>query len=95
MWIPPAIAFAYNFVFHSPGVYPTIPLESELGPALHHWFGGGFNIVNREAYTQDVYRIYHQLTYTAPVYAGTAYSLGAWLAIKFHIPKLDAFLAKW
>jgi hypothetical protein len=95
VWIVPAIVFAYSFVFHSPGIYPTIPLESELRPALHHWFGGGFKIVNREAYTQDVYRIYHQLTFTALVYAGAAYSLGAWLAMKFRFPALDAFLVKW
>jgi hypothetical protein len=82
VWIVPAIALAYNFVFHTPGIYPTIPFESEIRPALHHWFGGGFHIVSRQGDLHDVYRIYHQITYAAPLYAGIAYSFGAWLAMK-------------
>jgi hypothetical protein len=95
VWIVPAIAFAYNFAFHTPGNYPTIPLDSEIGPALHHWFGGGFNLSSRQLDVHDVYRIYQQIKFVAPLYAGIAYAFGAWLAIRLRLPKLNAFLAKW
>jgi hypothetical protein len=95
VWIVPAIAFAYSFAFHTPGIYPTMPFDGEFRPALHHWFGGGFNVASREVYVHDVYRIYHQIEFIAPLYAGIAYAFGAWLAIRLGLPKLDAFLAKW
>jgi hypothetical protein len=95
VWIVPVSILAYNFLFRSATIYPTIPLESELRPALHHWFGGGFNINSRESYMHDFYRVYSQFRVTAPAYAGLAYSGGAWLAIKIRIPRLENFLQKW
>jgi hypothetical protein len=94
-WIVPVAILAFYFIFHSATIYPTIPFESDFRPALHYWFGGGFNISNRAAYMQDVSRVYYQFKVTAPAYAGIAYSLGAWLAIKYRIPKLEGFLTRW
>jgi hypothetical protein len=95
VWIVPVAFLAFNFLFRSATIYPTIPFESDFRPALHYWFGGGFNINNRAAYAQEAFRVYYQFKVTAPAYAGMSYSLGAWLAIKFRISKLDAFLSNW
>jgi len=95
VWIVPVAILAFNFIFHSATLYPTIPFESDLRPALHYWFGGGFNANNRAAYMQEFSRVYYQYKVTAPAYAGISYSIGAWLAIKFRVPKLEALLARW
>jgi hypothetical protein len=95
VWIVPVAILAFNLIFHSATIYPTIPLESDVRPALHYWFGGGFNINDRAAYMQEVSRVYYQFKVTAPAYAGISYSIGAWLAIKLRVPKLKCFLTMW
>ena len=73
VWIAPVIALAYEFIFHSATVYPTMPLESELGPAFSYWFGDA---------TNSTVRTYYQIAYTASAYVGVGYSLGATVGIR-------------
>src|ERR1039458_9552869 len=70
VWIVPAMAFAYSFAFHTPGIYPTMPSESEFRPALYYWFGGGFSFASRQVDAHDVLRVYLQTRFAAPLYAG-------------------------
>jgi hypothetical protein len=91
VWIVPVTIFTYNFVFSTPTIYPTMPLQSDFGLAFHHWFGGGSGPDNAIM----SWRLYHQFNFTAPFYAGIAYSLGAWLAMSVRLPKLEALLRKW
>jgi hypothetical protein len=95
VWIVPVAILVFNLIFHSATIYPTIPFESDVRPALHYWFGGGFNINDRAAYMQEVSRVYYQFKVTAPAYAGISYSIGAWLAIKLEVPQIKCFLARW
>ena len=74
VWVVPMVIFAYEFLFSSPTVYPTMVFESDFGSAFRMWIGDGYN---------SPVNAYYQLTFTAPVYVGAAYSFGAWLALRW------------
>ena len=83
VWVLPALILAYKFAtFPAPSV-----LQSQSAAAFRQYFGGGFTIRAfrdwREfwafvATSSDMARGMAQLQYTAPFYAGVAYSVGAW-----------------
>jgi hypothetical protein len=75
--------------------------EDHFAAAFHEYFAGGFIIPEFHSYEElfqfvapnpDAMRGMEQLRYTAPVYAAIGYSIGAWYAIRFRIPKLEAVL---
>jgi hypothetical protein len=84
VWIVPAVILAYKFVtFPAPSVF-----QSRFPAAFHQYFGGGFAIPEYRDWHEfwsivrsnpDMTRGMAQVRYTAPVYAGVAYSVAAWL----------------
>lgn len=84
VWLVPAVVLAYKLVtFH-----PASVLQSRFAAAFHQYFGGGFSIPEfrdwREFWsivrsTPDMLRGLAQAEYTAPFYAGVAYSIAAWI----------------
>lgn len=92
VWTVPAAVLAYKFA-----TFPTSVFESRFGAALHHYFGGNFFIPEFHDYRDlfrhivpsvDARRGMDQLQFTAPVYGGIAYSLGAWLSKEYLLRKL-------
>jgi hypothetical protein len=86
VWIVPTILLLYKLAtFPATG---SVLLESHSWPALHYYFGAGFLISefhHWNEFTQlmsnpDMIRGIHQLRFTAPFYAGIAYSLAAALS---------------
>ena len=73
VWVIPLVVFAYEFIFASPTVYPTMIRESDFATAFRQWIGDGF---------KSPVNAYYQIKFTAPVYVAVAYSLGAWLALR-------------
>lgn len=84
VWLVPTVILAYKFAtFPAPSV-----LQSQFPAAFHQYFGGSFvigefrdwrefwNIVGSNS---DMMRGMAQMQYTAPFYAGTAYSIAAWI----------------
>lgn len=84
VWLVPTVILAYKFAtFPAPSVF-----QSQFTAAFHQYFGGGFvigefrdwrefwNIVESNS---DMMRGMAQMRYTAPVYAGVAYSVAAWI----------------
>ncbi len=84
VWLVPTVILAYKFAtFPAPSV-----LQSQFAAAFHQYFGGGFvigefrnwrefwNIVESNS---DMMRGMAQMQYTAPFYAGVAYSIAAWI----------------
>jgi len=92
VWTVPAMVLAFCFVFESPGVYPTMILDSDFGQAFHFYFGGGFHFSGQwHSYhemirdivpSRDILRASAQLSITLPAYVGVAYSIEAWLSIR-------------
>jgi|HubBroStandDraft_3_1064219.scaffolds.fasta_scaffold98465_2 hypothetical protein len=89
-WAIPVAILAYGFFFASATVYPTTIWDSDFAPAIHNYFGGGFNIPVIHDYKDltldsglmgDFLRGSLQFRTTAPAYGGIAYSLGAWLYV--------------
>jgi undecaprenyl pyrophosphate phosphatase UppP len=84
VWLVPTVILAYKFAtFPAPSV-----LQNQFALAFHQYFGGGFaigefrnwqefwNIVESNS---DLRRGVAQMDYTAPFYAGAAYSVAAWI----------------
>jgi hypothetical protein len=84
VWLVPTMILAYKFAtFPAPSV-----LQSQLAAAIHQYFGDGFTIGEfqnwREfwdivRFNSDMMRGMAQMQYTAPFYAGVAYSAAAWI----------------
>jgi len=84
VWLVPTVILAYKFAtFPAPSA-----LQSQFSAAFHQYFGGGFVIAEfrnwREFWNlirsnSDMMRGMAQMQYTAPFYAGVAYSLAAWI----------------
>lgn len=84
VWIVPVAILTYRFfTFPAPSV-----LQSRLPAAFLEYFGGGFVVPEfnnwREFWAivgtnSDMTRGMEQVRYTAPFYAGVAYSVAAWL----------------
>jgi hypothetical protein len=84
VWLVPTAILAYKFAtFPAPSVF-----KSQFAAAFHQYFGAGFvigefrdwrefwNIVESNS---DMMRGMAQMQYTAPFYAGVAYSVAAWI----------------
>ncbi|HJT00101.1 MAG TPA: hypothetical protein VJ756_13500 [Terriglobales bacterium] len=94
IWIVPFVVLAYKFAS-----FPSSLFQNHFAVAFHEYFASGFMIPKFHSYHElfeavgenpDMARGMQQLHYTAPVYAGLGYSLGAWLPIRFRFHKLDA-----
>ena len=110
VWLLPFAVLIYRFVFHAPGMYPTMLWDSDFRQAFHYFFGGGFKIIGechnygelRTLMLQnmgDVFRGFAQYRWTVPAYVGVAYSLGAGLSlsmngIRFQTSKTQETTAK-
>lgn len=90
IWIVPVVILAYEFIFHGPGMYPTMLGDSDFPKAFHFFFGGGLptDVTNWRA---DWYRVYAQVRFTAPAYGALAYSFGAFLAMSPRSHALQTF----
>jgi hypothetical protein len=95
VWTVPTAVLAYKFA-----TFPASVFESRFMAALHHYFGGSFFIPEFHTYSDlfryvapglDASRGMDQLRFTAPVYAGIAYSFGAWASRAGLLTKLFSF----
>lgn len=87
VWLVPALILAYKFA-----TFPaTSVLQSQLTAAFHEYFGGGFVIGEFQNWREfwdivgsnsDMMRGMAQMQYTAPFYAGIAYSTAAWIGCR-------------
>jgi hypothetical protein len=90
VWLIPAAVLAYKLV-----TFPSassVLVQNESWSAFHHYFGGGFMIPQSSNWRDfwaavssngdDAIRGMDQFKFTAPFYAGVAYSLAAWIAIR-------------
>lgn len=93
IWIVPVVVLAYEFVFNGPGMYPTMLGDSDFRRAFHFFFGGGLptDVTNWHA---DWYRVWWQLLFTVPAYAGIAYSIGAFFGMSAKTRGLQRFMEK-
>ena len=93
VWIVPMAVLAYKLAtFSSPHSVLYNPPSS---PIWHYYFGGDFLIPQFHSWREfweaassnpDMARGMAQLTFTAPFYAGVAYSLAAWISMRFDLP---------
>lgn len=92
VWVVPTTVLVYKLAtFSSPH---SVLYSSPSFPSLHYYFGGGFVIPafhnwrefwDAAASNPDMARGIAQLTYTAPLYAGLAYSLSAWFSMRWDL----------
>jgi hypothetical protein len=87
IWIVPVVILAYEFIFHGPGIYPTMLGDSDFPKAFHFFFGGGLP-TDATNWRSDWYRVYTQVRFTVPAYGALAYSFGAFLGMN---PRSRAF----
>lgn len=89
VWIVPTAVLAYKLATFR---YPHSVLYGSPSPVWHYYFGGDFLIPafhswrefwNAAGSNPDMARGMAQLTYTAPFYAGLAYSLSAWVSMRW------------
>ena len=101
VWLVPSLILAYKLL-----TFPTASvLQSHASAAFHHYFGGGFLIPEYRNW-QEFWSIatssavmergMAQLHFTAPFYAGLAYSIAGWIGarIDFH-RKVKTKVAEW
>jgi hypothetical protein len=97
VWIVPLAILLYKFF-----TFPATIFEDHFVVAFHEYFGSGFMIGEFHSYrelfalagTADMRRGMEQLNFTAPLYAAISYSIGTYLGIRYHVPKLTAALRK-
>lgn len=86
VWIVPTAVLAYQFLTFSRSV-----LENQTAAAYHQYFAGGFIVPEyrdyRDAFAlaaknRDMVRGIEQLRFTAPCYAGIAYSISSFLSTR-------------
>jgi hypothetical protein len=87
VWIVPTAVLVYKLAtFSSPH---SVLYSSSSSPVWHYYFGGDFFIPQFHSWREfwdaagsnpDMARGMAQLTFTAPFYAGFAYSLAAWIS---------------
>lgn len=106
VWVVPAIVLAYK-LFSFP-VKASL-LEAHSWPSLHEYFAGGFSIPDPNGWNEfvrmitwnpDLARASGQLRFTAPFYAGLAYSFAAMLGLRSEflrtaLEKLRQSEARW
>jgi hypothetical protein len=88
VWVVPTTILAYKLI-----TFPAVTsvFQSPSSSAFHHYFGGGFLIPESRDW-QDFWRIARsnpdmmrgmsQVSFTAPFYAGLAYSAAAWVSLR-------------
>jgi hypothetical protein len=89
--VVPVIVLVYAFLFSAPGMYPTMPFDSDYRQAFDYYFGGHFSFpksfhgrkefVTAILLNPDFNRAYHQFRITIPAYVGVAYSVGACFSV--------------
>jgi hypothetical protein len=100
VWLVPAIILAYKFVtFPAPSVF-----QSQFSAAFHQYFGGDFLIPESHNFQElfsfgsnaDEMRGMAQHQFTAPFYAGVAYSVAAWIGLRTELSrKVAQGVKKW
>jgi hypothetical protein len=94
IWIFPVLLLALAIVFSGPGVYPTMPFESNWGQAFRFYLAPISGIPadrqNLFAFPVPLRHVYLQLHVVLPAIVGASYSLGALLSglMKIPIPEL-------
>lgn len=102
VWLPPALILAFKIAtFPKTG---SVLFPSHSFPALHEYFGGDFMIPGATSWQEfwmaagssDMARGMAQLQFTAPVYAGIAYSLAVWLCFRTRVDeRIGETLRRW
>ena len=92
VWIVPTAILVYKLAtFSSPHSVLYSPPSS---PVWHYYFGGDFLIPQFHSWREfwdaagsnpDMARGMAQLTFTAPFYAGLAYSMAAWISMRLDL----------
>ncbi len=100
VWLVPAAILVFKFAtFPAPSVF-----QSQFSAAFHQYFGSGFVIPESRdfqdlfstASNPDMWRGMAQHQFTAPFYAGVAYSAAAWIALKIELSrKVAEGVKKW
>lgn len=100
VWLVPAVILAYKFAtFPAPSVF-----QSQFSAAFHQYFGGGFLIPESHNFQElfsygsnaDEMRGMAQQQFTAPFYAGIAYSVAAWIGRRTELSrKIAEAVQKW
>ena len=101
VWLVPSAILAYKLL-----TYPTVSVfQSRAMSAFHQYFEGGFLIPEYRNWQEfwsvtasnaDMERGMAQLHFTAPFYAGVAYSVARWIGARIDLRrKLTTKVAEW
>lgn len=101
VWLVPTIILSFKLLtFSTPSIF-----QSHASSTFHQYFGGGFSIPEYRnlqefwsiaASNADMERGLVQMRFTAPFYAGVAYSIGGLIAARIDLRrKVTAKVAKW
>ena len=103
VWLVPGVLLGYKLVtFPTTSVFQSF--QSHASSALHQYFGGGFLIPDFRNWQEfwsttvnaDAMRGMEQLHFTAPFYAGVAYSIAAWISSRIDVrSKLTTKFTAW
>jgi hypothetical protein len=95
VWLVPAAVLLFKFV-----TYPSSSvLQNHFSAAFHQYFGGGFLISEYRSWREfweivrsnpDMLRGMAQLRFTAPFYAGVAYSTAAVVRRQFELKRRES-----
>lgn len=92
VWVVPAVILAYRLLTFSSSP-SSVLVQRESLSALHYYFSSLFVTMNAGEYVWNssnpspnfVPQLLAQLRYTAPFYAGIAYSLASWLRTRIKL----------
>jgi hypothetical protein len=102
VWVVPTSILFYKLL-----AFPSVASvlgQNESWPAFHHYFGGGFLLPQTNNWkdfwtvvgSNGAARLFDQLNFTAPFYAGIAYSMATCTAIRTDLTrKLSNALKDW
>jgi len=94
VWLVPTAILTYKVLTFTSTT--LVFAQNGSWPAFHHYFGGGFLIPHTNNWKDfwtvvgsngDAPRGMDQLKFTAPFYAGVAYSVAAWTAIRANMSR--------
>ncbi len=93
VWVVPLAILVYKFC-----VFPSPAFADHFAAAFHEYFEGGFLIGEFHSFKElfqlaagvDIQRGMQQLDFTAPFYAGVGYSFGAFLGMRYYVPRFTA-----
>jgi hypothetical protein len=98
VWLVPLAVLAFKFF-----TFRTSVFESRWAGAFHEYFAGGFVIPEFHSYEEmfqiarsnpDMLRGLEQIRFTGRFYGAVGYALGALLAFRLRLPKVDAAFQK-